>query len=177
MIFDFVLIGTSIRFTNKEAPSHPFHESTEPYYFTMKTYYAGPNYLFPYASVAFAVINQYNDEISGFYFYISLDNSSWVEIPLTKPLNIPPDPFGGPSAILTDVGIIPLNGFSNVIYAKCIFPPQGFDNATQTRIMNSFQGYVYISSVWIPQSVATVILVSVALLSFIIQILDFWVEK
>lgn len=178
MVFDIVLIRISIQFTNKEAPSHPFYESTEPYYFTIKTYYTGPNYFFPYANVAFAFINQYNDEISGFHVYISFDNSSWVEIPLTKPSNIPPDPFGGgPNVILTDVGIIPLNGFSNILYAKCIFPPQGFDNATQTRIMNSFQGYMYFNSVWIPQSVATVILVSVALMSFIIQILDFWVEK
>jgi hypothetical protein len=177
MIFDIVLIGTSFQFTNKEVPSHPLHESTEPYYFTIKTNYVGPNYFFPYANLDFAVINQYNDEISGFHFFLSFDNASWVEIPLTKPLNIPPDFPPEPNFILTNVGIIPLNGFSNVLYAKCVFPRQGFDNATQTRIFNSFQVYVYVETIWTPQSIATVVLVSVALMSFIIQILDFWTKE
>lgn len=177
LFFDIFLIGTSFKFTNKEVPPHPFHESTEPYYFTIKTYYTGPNFFFPYANVAFAVVNPYNDEIDEFHFSISFDNSSWVEIPLTKPLNFAPDFFGESNVILTNVGTIPLNGFSNVLYAKCIFPPQGSDNATQTRIMNSFQAYIDVESIWIPQSVVTVLLASVALMSFIIQILDFLVKK
>jgi hypothetical protein len=178
LFFDFVLIGISFQFTGKEIPSHPLHESIAPYYFTIKTYYTGPNY-FPYADLSFAVTNQYDDNISGFHFFLSLtpDNSSWVEIPLTKPLNIPPDFPPQPNVILTGVGIVPLNGFSNVLYAECIFPPQGFDNATQTRILNSFQAYVYIQVIWTPQSIAAFILVSVALMSFIIQILDFWTKE
>jgi hypothetical protein len=177
MFFNIVLVGISFQFTKKELPSHPFHESNEPYYFTIKTYYTGPNYIFPYADLSFAVVNQYNDKISGFHFYVSFDNSSWVEIPLTRLLNIPQDFPPIPNFILTDVGTIPLNGFSNTLDAKCVFPPQGFDNATQTRILNSFQAYMYVQAIWTPQSIATVILVSVALMSFIIQILDFWTRE
>jgi hypothetical protein len=178
LIFDGVLIGTSFQFTGKEVPSHPIHESIEPYYFTSKTYYTGPNYFFPYADLSFAVTNQYADNISGFHFFLSFDNSSWVEIPLTKPLNLPPDPFSPePNVILTHVGIIPLNAFSNVLYAKCVFPLQGFDNATQNKILSAFQAYVYVSNIWTPLSIATIVLVSVALMSFIIQILDFWTKE
>jgi hypothetical protein len=178
LIFDFILIGISFQFTGKEVPSsHPIHESTEPYYFIMKTYYTGPNIFFPYANLDFAVANQYSDKISGFHFFLSFDNSSWVEIPLTKPLNVTPDFPPEPNFILTNVGIIALNGFSNVLYAKCIFPPQEFDNATDARILNAFQAFVYVEPIWTPQSVATFILVSVALMSFIIQILDFWTKE
>lgn len=177
LIFDSVLIGFSFRFANNEHLSNPFHESVEPYYFTIRTNYTGPNYFFPYANLAFAVANKYNDEISGFHFFLSFDNSSWIEIPLTKPLNVPPDFPPEPNYILTDVGIVSLNGFSNVLYAKCVFPSQGFNDATHARIMNSFEAYMYVEPIWTPQSIATMVLVSVALISFIIQILDFWVKE
>jgi hypothetical protein len=172
VIFVSLLISFSFQFANNQK-FNPFHESAGPYYFTFRPNDTGPNYFFPYASLDFAVANKYIDEISGFHFFLSFDNSSWVEISLTKPLNIPPDFPPEPNYILTHVGIISLNGFSNVLYAKCVFPLQGFNETTQTRIINSFEGYLYISPCWTPYSIAAIILLSVALLSFIIQILDF----
>jgi hypothetical protein len=179
--FGFVigLIWTSFQWGNNDVHSILVHESTEPYYFTIRTNYTGPNIFFPYAELSFAIANQYSDNISGFHFFLSLspDNSSWVEIPLTKPLIVPSDIVLGQNSTqynTTNVGIIPLNGFSNVLYAEEIFPQQRFDNATQTRILNSFIAYFYVAPIWnTPQSIATIILVWVALTSFIIQILDF----
>lgn len=179
-LFDMILLGSSFQFTNSSFqftynghPSNPFRESAEPYYLDIKTNYTGPNYFFPSATLAFAVANEYSDEIKEFHFFISFDNSSWVEIPLTKPLHIIPDPFPELNYTLTYVGRLPLNGFSNEFYAKCVFPPQGLNDTANARIMDAFGAYMLVSPLWTPQSTATVVLVSVALLSFIIQILDF----
>jgi len=164
LVFVSVLIHESFQWSNNENHFIPVYESTEPYYFTIKTNYTGPNIFFPYAELWFEIANPYSNEISGFHFFVSFDNSSWVEIPLTKP---------EPNYNLTNVGIIPLNGFTNVLYTEEIFPQQGFDNATKTRILNSFLVVFYVSPIWTPQSIATIILVWVALTAFIVQILDF----
>jgi hypothetical protein len=86
-----------------------FNYSPNPYYtsFTIST--MGPSYFFTYASVSISLTNPYAEYIRNFTVYDSLDNFSWILIPISN------------TSTYTNIGTTPLNGFGVKIYQKIIY--------------------------------------------------------
>ena len=156
-LFIFVLALGQWSLTKLESSSW-FYENPNHYYFSIHMSTTGPSYFFPFESVSASLSNPYAEEIKGFWLFMSTDNSTWIEIPL--------------SGLKTEFGKILVNNFNVDMYAKCYFPPQN-TTTPKTTILQSFNYQISGSSAYTPQSLVLLVLVYIAVFSFILKIVEF----
>lgn len=100
---------------------------------------------------------------------MSTDNSTWVNVPLSKD-----------TQKLVEIGDVQLNSFSVRIYVQYFLPPQANLNQTVAgsvqTIQDSFAGRINIQAPYTPQTDVIIFLVTIALISFWLQILDFLIK-
>jgi hypothetical protein len=87
----------------------------------------GPNYFFPSAYFETYITTPYAKYAENFTVYASIDNSTWVQIPIEMPNQV--------IVTATQIGSTPLNGFSIPIYYKVYFPYQNITVQNQTVII------------------------------------------
>ena len=121
ILFIFVLALGQWSLTKLESSSW-FYENSNPYYFSIHMSTTGPSYFFPFATISASLSNPYSGEIEGFQLFMSTDNSTWTEIPL--------------SGLKTEFGRILVNNFDVEMYAKCYFPPQNTTTSEATIIQS-----------------------------------------
>lgn len=157
---DYVFYENSFGITNVVS-SHQLVQSEVPYNAEISVSTIGPNYFFPYSYISSTLTNKYSDEIKGFNLEMSTDNVSWVEIPLSNVNKF------------TSFGIISINTFSDTVYARVSFPNQNQTESTTNNILSSFTWSIEINPLFTPETIVVFILLSLALFSFVVQILDF----
>ena len=164
IISDIILFHTGdINATDPSVFSTTFTVSNTTSYFYFQANTSGPSYFFSAGKVYQSISNPYANEIGIFNVYMSTDNSSWVAIPFSN------------TEKLVEIGEVQLNSFSIKIYVKYFFPPQPVVNETVSvkTIEESFIGKTIIKIPYTPQTDIIIFLVTVAMFSFILQILDF----
>jgi hypothetical protein len=143
----------------------PSSETNEPFYQTLDISSTGPNYFFPYVTVSESLTSKYYKAIANFSLSMSVDNSTWIKVPLSNEVKS------------VEIGIIPANSFTSTIYVKTYFPTQNVIVQNQTipliDVINSFHGVITITPYFTPQSWVILILLLVAVFSFILKILEF----
>jgi hypothetical protein len=161
-----ILVLADIHVSNTTG-STGFKVSNEPSYFYLQINGTGPNYFYPVAYVNVSCSNPYANEIGTFECYMSLDNSSWTDIPFSTVPKI------------VELGDIQLNSLSTKIYVKCYFPPQSVQNQTASAqtIEQSFRASVNIDAPYTFQTAIITTLLDIALFSFFLQILDFLFDR
>ena len=152
-----VLVLGSSHYT--EVKDFYLYESSEPVYSSFHVINTGPNYFFPIVQVQSRLSNLNFNEIEGFHYFVSTDNSSWVEVPLSNE-----DKY-------TVIGTIPSNGMDTILFDKWIFPIQ---NNTNAPIMpDTFRYGISFVPVMTPQTSTIMILLVIAIFSFILKILEY----
>ena len=137
-----------------------------PYYSSFSINTKGPNYFYPYAEVSTYITSPYAQYAVNFTFYDSVDNSTWVQIPLSDNSNN-----------FTVIGKAPLNSFAIPIYEKLYFPYQNITVQNKTISYEDFtqsikEQYEY-KPLFTPQTTVIFILIIIAVFSFVLQIVDF----
>jgi hypothetical protein len=117
----------------------------------------GPNYFFPVAKISFSMVNPYADQLKDFHFYMSFDNQSWVEIPVSN------------TTKFVEVGLVSSTAVDTTVYTMWLFPSLN----TTLPVIDSFTFEFLVSPVFAPQTVVIMIVLFVALFSFILKILEF----
>ena len=140
--------------------------SATPTYFYVQMNVSGPSYFFPVGEVGASFSNPYANEISNFTVKMSLDNSTWVNVPFSSTPKI------------VDLGQAQLNGFYVRVYVVLYFPPQsGYGTVPANVVVKAFNLHVYVDAPYTPQTWLLLILLFIALFSFIIQITDFFFKE
>ncbi len=157
----FWLGGSSV---NTITPAH-FDYSNNPTFSSNTVITNGPSYFFPNAYASFSVTNPYAKYMDNFTYYISIDNVTWVQVPIVN------------TTSYTTIEKVPLSGFNFTLYQKIDFRTQDFFSLNQTipmdKIINSFNNTLTLSPIPTPESIVISILLVIAVFSFILQIIDF----
>jgi hypothetical protein len=145
------------------ATDYSFGTNTNPSYSLDTINTRGPNYFFPYADVYTYVYSPYAKYIENFTFYESTDNSTWFKVPISDTKDY------------IKIGTASLNGFSTTIYQKIYFQYENItiQNQTVSTADMSFVSQYYFSSLPTPQTLVIFILLTIAVFSFVLQIVDF----
>ncbi len=160
-----VLILFGLSRTSLEASGSLYASENQTVFSDLTINPTGPNYFFPTAEVHVFFKNLHYNLLENVSVRMSLDNSSWIEVPLSD---------NNRDVV---IGITSLNGFSTVVYAQTYCPHYivVVDNQTVSAIdlfyTSSYD--VYLVSILSAQSIVVIVLVSIAIFSFLLQILEF----
>ncbi|MGD0450199.1 MAG: hypothetical protein ABSA79_03960 [Candidatus Bathyarchaeia archaeon] len=132
------------------------NESSEPTFSFFQITTTGSNYFFPNGIAHFSLSNPYSDEIKDFHFYVSFDNQSWVELPVSNTTNY------------VQAGETPV-GMDINVFTMSTFPSQN----TTLPINSSFQFSFFISPIMTPETIVIMIVLIIAIFSFTLQILEY----
>lgn len=129
----------------------------------------GPNYFFPNAEVHVIFRNSYGNALQNVSAWMSLDNSTWVQVPFSN----------GENDVM--IGITPLNGFSTTVYSRIYCTDSnvivGNQSMHTTDLLYTSTFHLYFVSILTPQSLVVLFLVAIAIFSFLVQILEFLKNK
>jgi hypothetical protein len=134
-------------------------------YSNIKIELAGPNYFFPNAEIHTIFESHYGNSLENVTVCLSLDNSTWVAVPFSS---------GAHDVI---IGSTHLDGFPTPVYLKCYSQDATvmFQNQSLSiyDAINSSDWYFTSYSIITSQSIVLLCLTSIAIFSFLVQILDF----
>jgi hypothetical protein len=164
--FTFIYYG-DIHLTDNSGNMSELHlVSNEPTYFYIQMNTTGPSYFFPVGEVHVSFSNNYANAIKNFTVKMSLDNSTWIDVPFSA---IPQT---------ADIGQTQLSGLYTRVYVVVYFPPQLVYGTVPVNIVeNSFHLSVSVDAPYTPQTWLLLVLMSIALFSFTIQIIDFFFKE
>lgn len=168
IIFVLVLLAVSRTYIVKDEGEF-YATANEIVYSNVEIGSTGPNYFFPNAEVHSVFESRYPDMLENVSVWMSLDNSTWVKVPFSS---------GNQDVI---IGTTSLNGFPTTIYQKVYCPDVNVSVQNQSiQVIDLFYSSnytIYFTSIFTSQSLVLLLLVGVAIFSFIVQILDFLAKE
>ncbi len=130
---------------------------------------SGPTYFFPNAEVHMELTSKFGNALENVSIFVSTDNSTWTKLPTTDGKHDVP------------LGTLPLNDYSPLIVYVKSFGPENVTLGAQSSPVLTLLNQCNISCYYVQsvssESLVVLILVWVAVLSFVLQILDFLFRK
>jgi hypothetical protein len=165
----FVIALMAVGRTNIKSSGSALFGTNLTVYSSVEIESTGPNYFYPNAEIFAYFESPYADALKNVDYWMSLDNSSWVKVP-----------FSGVRQEVS-IGKTSLNGFPNTVYFKCYCPEENVTvqgrSESIVELLNSSTWGIFYTSIFTSQSLVLMLLVGIAVFSFLLQILDFMTRE